>query len=63
VRVIEVKGVPHALTQKDGNTFRLLARQEKTIEDTLISDEFRAEEKMGEILLIPEGTSIKKSSK
>ena len=52
-KVIETKGRPHTLTQKDGKTFRLYARQEKIIDESLISPEFHAEQKMGNLLLVP----------
>lgn len=52
-KVIETQGRPHTLTQKDGKTFRLFARQEKIIEESLISPEFYAEQAMGNIVIIP----------
>lgn len=54
VKVVEVQGVSHTLTQTDGKTFRLYARQTVFIEEKLISKEFYAERDKGYILLIPE---------
>ena len=53
VKVIEVQGRPHTLTQTDGKTFRLFARQSKVIDDKLVSKEFYAEEKMKSIMITP----------
>lgn len=53
VKIIEVQGLPHTLTQTDGKTFRLFARQEKVLEDKLVSNEFYAEQKRGSILIVP----------
>lgn len=63
VRVVEVQGLPHTLTQANGKTFRLFARQTKTINECLISKEFRAEEALGNILLIPVKSEETKNSK
>ncbi len=52
IKVIETKGLPHTLTQTDGKTFRIFARQEKEIDAKLVSPEFHAEAKMGQILLV-----------
>ena len=59
VKVIEVQGTPHTLTQKNGKTFRLFARQTKVIDESLISDEFLAEQKMGNIIITPVKTEEK----
>lgn len=56
MKIIETKGLPHTLTRKDGKTFRLFARQQTTLADNLISDEFYAEQKIGGLLLVPEET-------
>ena len=53
VKVIEVQGLPHTLTQTDGKTFRLFARQEKVLDEKLVSKEFYAEQKNGNILIVP----------
>ena len=53
IQVIEVQGLSHTLTQTDGSTFRLFARQSKVIDEKLVSAEFYAEQKMGNILLTP----------
>ena len=54
VKVVEIQGVSHTLTQADGKTFRLFARQTVSIEERLVSAEFYAERDKGYILLIPE---------
>ena len=53
IQVIEVQGLPHTLTQTNGETFRLFARQKKVIDASLVSAEFYAEQKMENILLVP----------
>ena len=53
VKVIEVQGRPHTLTQTNGKTFRLFARQSKVIDEKLVSKEFYAEEKMRGIVITP----------
>ena len=53
VKVIEVQGLPHTLTQTDGETFRLFARQEKVIDEKLVSEDFYAEQKKNNILIVP----------
>ena len=53
IQVIEIQGLPHTLTQTDGKTFRLFARQTKVIDEKLVSAEFYAEQKMKNILLTP----------
>ena len=63
VKVIELQGFPHTLTQTDGNTFRLFARQEKVIDSKLVSDEFRAEQDMKCILLVPVENEEAKNTK
>lgn len=60
MKVIEIKGVPHTLTQSDGKTFRIFAHQTKVIADSLISNEFKAEEKLGGLLLVPNNTKLTK---
>ena len=63
VNVIELQGHPHTLTQKDGKTFRLFARETKVIDESLISDEFLAEQKNGWIALVPVKSEETKISK
>ena len=53
VKVIEVQGLPHTLTQTDGKTFRLFARQTKVIDEKLVSKDFHAERDKGNILILP----------
>ena len=53
IQVTEVQGHPHTLTQTNGETFRLFVRQTKVIDESLVSAEFYAEQKMGHILLAP----------
>ena len=55
IKVTDNQGRPHTLTQTNGNTFRLYARQSRVIEDSLVSDEFYAEQKKGNLLI----TSVK----
>lgn len=62
-KVIETQGRPHTLTQKDGKTFRLFARQEKTISEEVISPEFYAEQAMGNIVLVPMKNEENKKTK
>ena len=61
IKVIETQGLPHTLTQTDGNTFRLFARQTKVIDEKLVSSEFYAEQNMKNILLVPENEETKNS--
>ena len=63
MKIIETKGLPHTLTQKDGKTFRLFARQEVELSDNLISDEFYAEQKIGGLILVPDVKEDNKSVK
>lgn len=63
IKVIEAQGFPHTLTQADGKTFRLLARQTKVIDEKLVSAEFHAEQAMGNILLVPDEIEETKNSK
>lgn len=53
VKVIEVQGLPHTLTQTDGQTFRLFARQTKVIDKKLVSKDFEAEQRNSNILIVP----------
>ena len=53
IQVTELQGLPHTLTQTNGETFRLFARQTKVIDESLVSKEFYAEQKMKNILLAP----------
>ena len=62
-KVIEVQGLPHTLTQADGNTFRLLAHQTKIVDSKLVSEDFRAEQCRGNILLIPVENGETKNNK
>ena len=45
IKVIEAQGFPHTLTQADGTTLRLFARQSKVIDEKLVSTEIKDEEK------------------
>ena len=63
IKVVEVQGLPHTLTQTNGETFRLLARQSKVIDEKLVSKEFYAEQNKKNILMFPvecEETKISK---
>lgn len=53
VKVIEVQGLPHTLTQTDGKTFRLFARQSKVIDEKLVSKEFYAEQDRKNLVIMP----------
>ena len=53
VKIIEIQGHPHTLTQTDGNTFRLFSRQTKILDANLVSAEFEAEQKRSGILIVP----------
>lgn len=63
VQVIEIQGLPHTLTQTDGKTFRLFARQTKVIDEKLVSADFRAEQDMKNILIVPVDSEETKNSK
>lgn len=63
IRVIECQGFPHTLTQADGKTFRLFAREVKEIDEKLISPEFLAEQKEGYIILDPVENEVAKNTK
>ena len=53
VQITEVQGLPHTLTQTDGKTFRLFARQTKVIDEKLVSKDFYAEQDRGNIIITP----------
>ena len=53
VKIVEVQGLPHTLTQTDGKTFRLFARQSKVIDEKLVSKEFYEEQENSNILIVP----------
>ena len=53
VKIIEIQGLPHTLTQTDGQTFRLFARQTKVIDEKLVSNEFHSEQKRKNLLIVP----------
>ena len=63
IKVIELQGLPHTLTQKDGKTFRLFARETKVIDESLVSTEFLAEQDMKNIVLIPVEDEEQKKTK
>ena len=63
IKVIEIQGRPHTLTQKDGKTFRLLAREEKIVDESVISNDFLAEQDMSNILLVSVEDGESKKSK
>lgn len=63
VKVIELQGISHTLTQSDGKTFRLFARQSKVIDEKLVSAEFLAEQSMGYIRISPAEVETTKNSK
>lgn len=63
VKIVDVQGRPHTLTQSDGKTFRLLSRQSKVLNENLISAEFLAEQKRNNILIIPIKDEVTKNLK
>ena len=65
VKITEVQGLPHTLTQTDKKTFRLFSRQTKEIDEKLVSPEFYAEQKMGNIIIEPikSATSVETTNK
>lgn len=63
IKVIEAQGFPHTLTQADGKTLRLFARETKVIDEKLVSDEMKAEAKCKFILLVPDDTEDNKTTK
>lgn len=63
IKVIERQGLPHTLTQADGNTFRIYPNETRVIDEKLISKGFHAEEAMGNFLLVPVKNEEIKNSK
>lgn len=63
VLIVENKGIPHSLTQSDGNTFRLTAHGSKEIDESLLSFEFYSQKDKGSILIIPVVVATKKEEK
>jgi hypothetical protein len=61
VKITELNGVSLVLTQTDGKTFRILARETQDIEESLISEEFRIAQKRGYIFISeePKPTTLK----
>ena len=62
MKIIELKGKPHVFTLKDGKTFRIFARETKTIPDSNVSNELRLAETLGLILLSKESVKTTKKS-
>jgi hypothetical protein len=63
MKIVECYGVPHTYTQKNGETFRIYSREIKSIEEDQISDEMIAEEKLGQILILPDESVIKNQTR
>ena len=63
MKITELKGKPHTFTLKNGDTFRILARETKTIAESNISNELRIAETMGLILLAKESVVHKTNKK
>lgn len=61
VKIIEAQGLPHTLTQADGKTFRLFAREEKVIDESLVSESFLEGQKRGNFLIVPVVEKAEKS--
>lgn len=53
VKITELQGLPHTLTQTDGKTFRLFARKSKVINEDLVSEGFYKSQARGYILIEP----------
>lgn len=54
VIVKELRGRPHVCALADGTTFRLLPREEKTIDDSAVSEDMETAVKMGLLLITAE---------
>ena len=63
MKITELKGKPQVFTLKDGTTFRIFARETKTIAESSISNELRIAETMGLILLAKESQVPKTNKK
>lgn len=53
VKITEVQGLSHTLTQTDGATFRLFAKESKVIDEKLVSKDFYAELNRGNMIITP----------
>ena len=51
MKITELKGNAQVFTLKDGNTFRIFARETKEVADANVSNEMKIAETMGLILM------------
>lgn len=63
MKIIELKGKSQVFTLKDGSTLRILARQEKNVTDSNISNELKIAENMGLVMLTKDSTEVPKNKK
>lgn len=63
VKIIEIQGLPHTLTQSNGETFRIFPKQTKVIDEKLVSAEFHNEERTNNILIVPVENEVTKNPK
>ena len=63
VKIIEAQGLPHTLTQADGETFRILARQAIVIDESLVSESLLEGQRRGYFLIVPVAEETEKSVK
>lgn len=61
MKIVELKGKSQVFTLKDGNTFRIFARETKEVAESKISNEMRIAESMGLVLLLKESELPKKN--
>lgn len=62
MKITELKGKSHVFTMKDKKTFRIFARETKTISDSNISKEIKLAEALGLILLTKDSVKTTKKS-
>lgn len=60
-KLIELKGVPHTLTKKDGSTIRIFPRKSVEISEEQISPEIKRAIKCGELRLVKSSVSEPKA--
>lgn len=63
MKITELKGRAQVFTLKDGNTFRIFARDTKEVADSNVSNEMRIAERMGLILITKAVTVVKEVPK
>ena len=52
VKIVELAGMSHVFTLKDGSTFRLMSHSSKDVKSSLLTEEFSIAEKRGIILIV-----------